>query len=119
MKVQVANDEFFVKFQHNNFEQERAELLKEYGKDYVRKKVRESSTVCWIEKNHKIISTAESKLHKGDKYCKDKGRKIALKLALGSDEFPIGNQTGFTKHERALFWEEYLKMTNNVIRKSN
>lgn len=114
MRVTIGNSNFIVKFQHNNFEQERAELAKQYGQYYVKKKVKESSTLCWIEKGNNIISKAEAKLHQGDKYCRDKGRKIALKLALGSDEFPIGNQTGFNKHERALFWEEYLKMTNKI-----
>lgn len=116
MKVQIDNNHYIVKFQHNNFEQERAELTKEYGETYVKRKVKESSTSCWIEDivMHKVISTAEAKLHKGDRYCRDKGRKVALKLALGSDEFPIGGSTRFSKHDRALFWEEYLKMTNKI-----
>lgn len=63
-------------------------------------------TKCIIENktetNH--LSQGIAKLAQGDRFCKDRGRKIALKRAL--------NAMGLDKPTRTLFWNSYFKMTN-------
>lgn len=98
MKVQIANADYIVKWQHHN-----TTILG------TSKKIPKSYTLCWIEKDNKLVTEAKALLHPGDRYQKDKGRKISLKLVLDS----------FNKPERALFWNEYHKMTHNAIRKAN
>lgn len=114
MKVNLGNETLIVKWQHHNTTDRSINKMDMYKKP---KKVSKSYTLCWIEKGNKVIAEAKALLHDGDRYQKDKGRKISLKLALGSYDFP--SMGLFNKHERALFWDEYLKMTNHAIRKTN
>lgn len=46
-----------------------------------------------------FISAGYSKVHPKDNFCKEKGRRVALKKALA--------ESSFTKAQRAIFWEEY------------
>ena len=110
MKVIVGNNTYVVKWQHHNVTDQGIHKM-----DYryrSPKKHPKSYTLCWIESGNKVLNEAKALLHDGDRYQKDKGRKVSLKLALGNEDMPNNNL--FSKHERALFWEEYLKMTNKI-----
>ena len=67
-------------------------------------------TQCVIENktNPQIRGIGVANLAKGDRFCKDKGRKISMKRAI--------NAIGLNKETRKLFWIEYHKMTNKLTR---
>ena len=97
MKVKLNSGvEYWVSFYHNNYS--------EY--DTTTQKELTSNTNCIIvnELNPGIKASAFAFLAKGDKFCKDRGRKIALRRAL--------NQLGLSKEVRTLFWNTYFLITN-------
>ena len=101
MKVKLNSGvEYWVSFYHNNYS--------EY--DTTTQKELTSNTNCIIvnELNPGIKASAFAFLAKGDIFCKDRGRKIALRRAL--------NQLGLSKEVRTLFWNEYHLMTNKLKR---
>ena len=67
-------------------------------------------TKCIIENNNEksLVGIGVATLATGDRFCKDKGRKIAMKRAM--------NAIGLNKETRKLFWIEYHKMTNKLNR---
>lgn len=105
MKVLINNSCYFLHWQHNNYEELNRPKFRING-DTIIPKQQQSNTSCWIDCNKVPICEGISKLHKGDNYNKSTGRQKSLQIALSN--------SGFTKHERALFWEEYLKMTNKI-----
>ena len=101
MKVKLNSGvEYWVSFYHNNYS--------EY--DTTTQKELTSNTNCIIvnELNPGIKASAFAFLAKGDKFCKDRGRKIALKRAMSS--------LGLNKEARRLFWQQYFLTTNQKHR---
>lgn len=70
----------------------------------------ESNTKCYIENktNPELKSTGIANLSKNDKFCKDRGRKIAMKRAM--------RNLGLNKETRKLFWNTYHEYTNKKQR---
>ena len=93
MKVQLENGvEYWVSFFHH---------VKNDKSPY---------TKCIIENNNEknLVGIGVATLAIGDRFCKDKGRKIAMKRAL--------TNLGLSKEVRLLFWNQYHKMTNKLTR---
>ena len=63
-------------------------------------------TKCIIENNNEknLVGIGVATLAIGDRFCKDKGRKIAMKRAL--------TNLDLSKEVRLLFWNTYFLMTN-------
>jgi len=67
----------------------------------------ESYTICKIEGPY-FSGKGKAVLAYKENYCKDYGRKIALKRTM--------KNIGFTKETRTMFWHEYHRMTNKPKR---
>lgn len=101
MKVKLNSGvEYWVSFYHENYT----------NHDDITQSTLTSHTKCKIENktNPEFTQNGVALLSKGDKFCKDLGRKIALRRAL--------NQLGLSKEVRTLFWNQYHLMTNKLKR---
>ena len=102
MKIKLENGvEYWVSWIHNNTTNQKDTKMDKRKRSDIG-----SYTECYIENktetNH--LSQGIAKLAQGDRFCKDRGRKIALKRVL--------NAMGLDKPTRTLFWNSYFKMTN-------
>jgi len=62
-----------------------------------------AGTVCRLQGDRGVETSAEALCSKKDNFCKDTGRKISLSRAMQKAELP--------KKERTLIWEAYRNMT--------
>ena len=86
MLVTIDGKQIAVKFQHTQIEEIKGtKCLIVEGK--------ESSDP------DKFIGTGIATLHPKDAFCKEKGRRVALRKAL--------SDAGYNKSQRTVFWQEY------------
>lgn len=100
MKVKLNSGvEYWVSFYHSNHTNNSSKKLDNFEQ-------KESYTKCIIENktNPMTAGVGKAVLAKGDRFCKDMGRKLAMKRAMFG--------FGLNKQTRKLFWDEYFKMTN-------
>ena len=98
MKVKLNSGvEYWVSFHHENYTNTNLVGMTNFSKCIIENKT-----------NPEINGTGIAVLSKGDKFCKDKGRKLAMKRAM--------KDVGLAKPTRTLFWNEYHKLTNKLQR---
>ena len=104
MKIKLENGvEYWVSWIHNNTTNQKDTKMDKRKRSDIG-----SYTECYIENKTNPMEAAigTAILAKGDRFCKDKGRKLAMKRAMIA--------FGLNKPTRKLFWIEYFKMTNKL-----